>query len=199
MEGRPDIGLDSYDRLFPNQDTLPHGGFGNLIALPLQKQATRARATASSSTTISCHGAINGRFLSSVRQDQPSAGRSARAGRRAARPHPRRAAAAADEDDDEPWTAPPSRRRTEPPIAGELPQTLELVLGNQIYIAKDGCLRVFETGCFASRRFRIPEFYKAQAMRLSTYDKPRVIACAEDHPHHIGLPRGCLDDVRQSC
>ena len=39
MERRPDIGLDSYDRLFPNQDTLPHGGFGNLIALPLQKHA----------------------------------------------------------------------------------------------------------------------------------------------------------------
>src|SRR5882724_4467187 len=37
MEGRPDIGLDSYDRLFPNQDTMPQGGFGNLIALPLQK------------------------------------------------------------------------------------------------------------------------------------------------------------------
>ncbi|PYQ97531.1 MAG: restriction endonuclease subunit R, partial [Acidobacteria bacterium] len=37
MEGRPDVGLDSYDRLFPNQDTMPRGGFGNLIALPLQK------------------------------------------------------------------------------------------------------------------------------------------------------------------
>ena len=37
MEGRPDVGLDAYDRLFPNQDTLPQGGFGNLIALPLQK------------------------------------------------------------------------------------------------------------------------------------------------------------------
>ena len=31
--------LSSYDRLFPNQDTLPKGGFGNLIALPLQKEA----------------------------------------------------------------------------------------------------------------------------------------------------------------
>ena len=38
MERRPDIGLDSYDRFFPNQDTLPQGGFGNLIALPLQKR-----------------------------------------------------------------------------------------------------------------------------------------------------------------
>ena len=38
MEARPDIGLDSYDRLFPSQDTMPQGGFGNLIALPLQKR-----------------------------------------------------------------------------------------------------------------------------------------------------------------
>jgi very-short-patch-repair endonuclease len=42
MESRPDIGLSSYDRLFPNQDTMPRGGYGNLIALPLQKRA-RAR------------------------------------------------------------------------------------------------------------------------------------------------------------
>jgi hypothetical protein len=38
MERRPEVGLDSYDRLFPNQDTLPVGGFGNLIALPLQRR-----------------------------------------------------------------------------------------------------------------------------------------------------------------
>ena len=41
MERRPDVGLDSYDRLFPNQDTMPHGGFGNLIALPLQRAARK--------------------------------------------------------------------------------------------------------------------------------------------------------------
>ena len=45
--------------------------------------------------------------------------------------------------------------------------------------------------------FQNPEFYKAQAMRLPTYDKPRIICCAEDHPQHIGLPRGCLDDVQR--
>jgi len=37
MERRHQLGLRSYDRLFPNQDTMPHGGFGNLIALPPQK------------------------------------------------------------------------------------------------------------------------------------------------------------------
>ena len=39
MELRHQIGFDSYDRLFPNQDTMPKGGFGNLIALPLQRKA----------------------------------------------------------------------------------------------------------------------------------------------------------------
>src|SRR5438477_12743744 len=36
MSRRHELGMDSYDRLFPSQDTMPRGGFGNLIALPLQ-------------------------------------------------------------------------------------------------------------------------------------------------------------------
>ena len=39
MERRPDIGFGSYDRFFPSQDTMPIGGFGNSIALPLQRSA----------------------------------------------------------------------------------------------------------------------------------------------------------------
>ena len=46
--------------------------------------------------------------------------------------------------------------------------------------------------------FQNPEFYKAQAMRLSTYGKPRIIGCAEQHPQHIGLPRGCIEEVRRT-
>ncbi|WP_332649551.1 TOTE conflict system archaeo-eukaryotic primase domain-containing protein [Lysinibacillus sp. 54212] len=36
LSRRYELGMESFDRLFPNQDTLPKGGFGNLIALPLQ-------------------------------------------------------------------------------------------------------------------------------------------------------------------
>ena len=43
-----------------------------------------------------------------------------------------------EEGEDEPWTLPASRRRKEPPIAGELRPTLELVLADQIYIARHG-------------------------------------------------------------
>jgi len=39
MAHRHQLSMESYDRLFPNQDTLPRGGFGNLIALPLQRGA----------------------------------------------------------------------------------------------------------------------------------------------------------------
>ena len=74
---------------------------------------------------------------------------------------------------------------------------MEVVLGNQIYIAKEALPPGLRNRLLRLAAFQNPEFYKAQAMRLSTYDKPRIIACAEDHPHHIGLPRGCLDEVRE--
>ena len=74
---------------------------------------------------------------------------------------------------------------------------MELVLGNQLYIAKEGLHPGLRNRLLRLAAFQNPEFYKAQAMRLSTYNKPRVVGCAEDLPHHIGLPRGCLDDVRK--
>jgi Type III restriction enzyme, res subunit len=105
--------------------------------------------------------------------------------------------AAADEDDDMPWTAPPSRRRKEPPIIGPLPESLELVLADQIYIAKETLPPGLRNRLLRLAAFQNPEFYRAQAMRLPTYDKPRIISCTEDHPKHFALPRGCLDEVQQ--
>jgi hypothetical protein len=197
MEGRPDIGLDSYDRLFPNQDTMPQGGFGNLIALPLQRAARKE------DNTVFLDDALipwpdQWAFLASVRkigrpQIEQIVEDAERRGRILGVRLPPQ-----DDGDTEPWTARPSRHRRESPIVGELPSTLELVLGNQIYIAKEGLHPGLRNRLLRLAAFQNPEFYKAQAMRLSTYNKPRVVACAEDLPHHIGLPRGCLDDVRKT-
>jgi len=197
MEGRPDIGLDSYDRLFPSQDTMPHGGFGNLIALPLQKRARGQENSVFLDDNLT-PWPDQWAFLASTRKIGRSLVESLvqeaeRRGRVLGVRLPPQ-----DDGDEAPWTAPPSRRRKELPIVGELPQVLELVLGNQIYIAKDRLHPGLRNRLLRLAAFQNPEFYKAQAMRLSTYDKPRVIACAEDHPHHIGLPRGCLDDVCQA-
>jgi superfamily II DNA or RNA helicase/very-short-patch-repair endonuclease len=196
MERRPDIGLDSYDRLFPNQDTMPQGGFGNLIALPLQRAARKQ-----DNTVFLDDGFVpwpdQWAFLASLHKigrrqiDQIVEGAERRGRILGVRLPPQ------NDGDSEPWMAPPSRHWREPPIVGELPSAVELVLGNQIYIAKEGLHPGLQNRFLRLAAFQNPEFYKAQAMRLSTYNKPRVVACAEDLPHHIGLPRGCLDDVRK--
>lgn len=197
MESRPEIGLGSYDRLFPNQDTLPKGGFGNLIALPLQKQARQRGNTVFLDGQFKPHP-DQWSFLASVRgisrartealvREAESKGRII--GVRMA---------VIDEDDDAPWMAPPSRRRKEPPIIGPLPESLDLVLADEIYIAKENLPPGLRNRLLRLAAFQNPEFYRAQAMRLPTYDKPRIISCAEDHPKHFALPRGCLDEVQQA-
>ncbi len=191
-----DIGLDSYDRLFPNQDTMPQGGFGNLIALPLQK-GPRDQSNSVFVDDDLRPWADQWAFLATVRkiprsdveqivQDAERRGRVL-----GVRLPPQ------DEGNDEPWTAAPSRTRPAK-LLGQLPQSLGLLLGNQIYIAKEGLHPGLRNRLLRLAAFQNPEFYKAQTMRLSTWDKPRVIACAEDHPQHVALPRGCLEDVGQA-
>src|SRR6266545_3728942 len=118
MERRPDIGFDSYDRFFPNQDTLPHGGFGNLIALPLQKNARGA----GNSVFVDDHGEPHGdqwAFLSTIRRiSRGQLDQIVNDGERRGRIL---GVSLPPEEDGErtPWTAPPSRRRKDPPIVGE--------------------------------------------------------------------------------
>ena len=198
MERRPDIGLDSYDRFFPNQDTLPPGGFGNLIALPLQKRPRESGNGVFLDERMTPY-LDQWEFLSSIHKI--SRGEVEEVVRRAEAKGKVIGVRLVPEDDEEeatPWMAPPSRRRKDTPIAGPLPKTLELTLANQIYIGKEVLPPALRNRLIRLAAFQNPEFYKAQAMRLSTYDKPRIIACAEDHPKHIGLPRGCLDDLLQT-
>ena len=192
MERRPDIGFDSYDRFFPNQDTLPAGGFGNLIALPLQLRPRKS----GNSAFIDVSGvafADQWSFLAGIQKiSRPVAegivGAAERRGRVLG-------VQAAMQEEEAPWTLLPSRRSVEPPISGSMPANIELVLGNAIYVAKESLPPALRNRLIRIAAFQNPEFYKAQAMRLPTYDKPRIIACAEDHPKHIALPRGCLNDV----
>ncbi|MEE4606063.1 MAG: DEAD/DEAH box helicase family protein, partial [Desulfobacteraceae bacterium] len=80
-------------------------------------------------------------------------------------------------------------------IEGPLPGSVELMLANQIYISKEGLPPVLKNKLIRLAAFQNPEFYKAQAMRFPTYDKPRIVHCCEDFPKHIGLPIGCLGDI----
>ena len=101
-----------------------------------------------------------------------------------------------EEGDATPWVT-TEPRRTERPIAGPFPKELELVLGGEIFIGKDLLPPALRNRLIRLAAFQNPEFYRAQAMRLPTYDTSRIVACARDYPHHLGLPRGCLEDLRQ--
>jgi len=194
MEKRPEIGLDSYDRLFPNQDTMPKGGFGNLIALPLQKRPRERGNSVFLNEDFTPHP-DQWAFLSQVhRMNRNEVEAIVHEAERQGRVIGVREVIA-EEEDHAPWTAPPSRRRREPPIVGPLPDQIELILGNQIYIEKGGLPPALLNRLVQLAAFQNPEFYKAQAMRRPTYNKPRIISCCEDFPNHIGLPRGCLNEV----
>jgi hypothetical protein len=195
MDARPDIGFQSYDRLFPSQDTLPQGGFGNLIALPLQKRAREQGNSVFVDDQLVPYP-DQWAFLSSIRrlsrgQVEGLAAQGERRGRIVGLRLP------SEDEDLEPWKAAPSRRRVDPPADVVLPASIELVLGNEVYIPKQGLSPWLRNQIVRLSAFQNPEFYKAQAMRFATYGKPRIISCAEDNAAHIGLPRGCLDDLRE--
>ena len=196
MRERPEIGLDSYDRLFPSQDTMPKGGFGSLIALPLQKKARRRDNSVFIDQNINPYP-DQWAFLSSVQkisqqeleqivknfQDENEI-----IGVRTV---------VFDENENEPWKLSPSRKYKESPITEVLPGQLELVISNQIYIEKTNLPASLRNRIIRLAAFQNPEFYKAQAMRLSTFGKPRIVSCCEEYPKHLALPRGCFEELSQ--
>lgn len=193
MDRRPEIGLDSYDSFFPKQDTMPKGGFGNLIAIPLQKKPREKDNSVFLDDNLMPYqdqwaflSTIKRMSLSEVEKiiDQAE-NRGGILGVKIV---------ATDEDDIEPWLEPPSRKK-EIPVTGPLPDQIKLVLGNQIYIEKEILSPSLRNRLIRLAAFQNPEFYKAQAMRFPTFGKPRIINCCEDFPKHIGIPRGCLEEI----
>jgi hypothetical protein len=189
MERNPDIGFASYDRFFPSQDNMPSGGFGNLIALPLQHGPRLAGNSVFLDANFEPH-ADQWAFLSTLRRMTLAevtaiAEEAAQQGRVVGVRLP------LGDEEDEPWAALPSRRKLEPPIAGLLPESIEAVLADQIYIPREGLPAGLINRLVRLAAFQNPAFYSAQAMRLSTFGIPRVVACAELFSQHIALPRGC--------
>ena len=181
--------LSSYDRFFPNQDTLPKGGFGNLIALPLQKKPRENGFSVFVDDQFQPYP-DQWLFLLSVEKLSASEVESALF-RISGQSHPLDVAFVTDEEENEPWKRPPRDDR----ISDPLPESVTLVLANQTFIAKDELPQQLTNRLIRLAAFQNPEFYRAQAMRLSVWNKPRIIGCAENYPKHISLPRGCLDDI----
>src|SRR5438477_7014845 len=106
-----------------------------------------------------------------------------------------RMSTADDEGAQDPWTLPPSRKRRDGPIEGPLPKAVQIIHANLVYVEKKDLPPAMLNRLLRLAAFQNPEFYKAQAMRLSTYDKPRVIACGQEFVQHVAVPRGCLTET----
>jgi len=100
-----------------------------------------------------------------------------------------------EEDVDQPWALSPSRKPKPQIIKGPLPDKVSITQGSQIFIDKKDLPPPLINQLIRLAAFQNPEFYRAQAMRLPTFGKPRIICCAEDYPQHLSFPRGCLEEL----
>ena len=192
MNRRHEIKFKSYDRFFPNQDTMPKGGFGNLIALPLQKESRekdnsifidehfkpysdqwqflnsiqKLSEDKVKSLIVKLSVLANGNDLGVLRKD--------------------------DEKNSKPW----EKIQTPRLIADDFPGKIDLIKSKMIYILKDGISQKALNVLKRLAAFKNPEFYKAQAMRMSTYNKPRIISCSDEIDEYLCLPRGCEEDIK---
>lgn len=186
------LSLESYDRFFPSQDYLPKGGFGNLIALPLQR-TPRANGNSSFIDTKFETYADQWLYLNQVRRLSYSEVRQILSEYLPQQPTSR------DSFEDVAWLTDnsilektSSQNSVEPKLSGE---TIEITFGAMLSVPLENLpgrvvAKIKKTSSFAN-----PEFYKRQRMRMQTYPLSRFIFSGEIRPTEIILPRGVIDEV----
>ncbi|ERS84096.1 DNA helicase [Marinobacter sp. EVN1] len=182
MELHPSLSFDSYDRLFPNQDMMPEGGFGNLIALPLQNRARTRDCTV---------------FVDDNLSPYPDQWMVLRA-QKTVTPEQVRELVGNEpvhnglEDVAAPWEQ--SLPIETGAIAG-CPEKVVATLANHIYIKVSDLPAPLIARLRRLASFANPVFFKTQALRFSTHGIPRYISCARIEQGYISIPRGCFDDL----
>ncbi|MCL2337809.1 MAG: DEAD/DEAH box helicase family protein, partial [Firmicutes bacterium] len=195
MEGRHELKFTSYDRMFPSQDTMPQGGFGNLIALPLQR-TPRNQGNSLFIDEQFLPYADQWAFLSGMRrltadETERYIALLCQGGELGSLYRLNE-----DESTERPW----DKKAPEPNLNNsDFPAALCIVEANMLYIDKEGFSQRALNRLKRLAAFKNPAFYKAQAMRLSTWDKPRVISISDSDEtgKYLCLPRGCKVELSQ--
>lgn len=175
LETRYQLGMESYDRLFPNQDTLPRGGFGNLIALPLQR-GPRNKGNSVFVDENFIPYPNQWEFLSTIKRLNEK--------------QINNLVASFYKDE--------NIQESSPGLSNQpLPSEISIVNKNGILISKEGLPSSLISKIIKIGTFSNPEFYKAQSKRLSTHNIPRMINCVNEQGAHLILPRGCKEELNQ--
>jgi superfamily II DNA or RNA helicase len=188
MSENSNVSFNSYDMLIPRQDTISKFGFGNLVALPLQGKAGSNKNSLFVNEAMQ-HYPDQWEFLSTVRKLSAFELDSLLA--KLATIDDLGELVCNEEDEDalmKPW----EKRKLETSLsASDFNGSVSIVRANMLHITKSAlCPRAINS----IRRlaaFRNPDFYKHQAMRLETWDKPRIISTAEETSEFLSIPRGC--------
>jgi Uncharacterized protein conserved in bacteria len=185
MSVRHEIQFSSYDRMFPNQDFMPKGGFGNLIALPLQGGARKKgnsefvdKDFQSYSDQWAYLGSI--RKMNQVEIDGSLAELCVGNGLG-------ELANTKEVENIKPWES----RKIETLNTKDFSDILTIVEANRLYIPKEGITSKALNRIKRLSAFQNPQFYKTQKMRMSTYGIPRIIWSLDETEEYIGIPRGC--------
>lgn len=188
MEIYPNLSFDSYDRLFPNQDVLPEGGFGNLIALPLQREA---RLSGNSSFVDADLHIIEDQWqhLAKMKsippKDLPTL---------LTKVSPNSILFTEQEVVEKrvPWEM---TAKVKPLILENIPKNVSITLANHVYFELSELPSTLTARLRRLASFSNPVFFKTQALRFSTYGIPRFISCARIEQGYLAIPRGCLDEA----
>lgn len=195
MERNSSMGFDSYDRIFPCQNRLPKGGFGNLIALPLQGGPRKVgNSLFVDERLVPYYDQWD--FLSRIpmitREQFMTLCSRACSEKRQLIPQ-------TDEEVErnEPWSlfgAFRGPKKEEPALAASS-DPIRVVLGNAIYIDQEDLPPVLRGRLLRLAAFVNPRFREAEWMRRPVYGLSRVISRGIDGENFLVLPRGLLDAV----
>ena len=188
MSKRHELAFRSYDRLFPNQDTMPKGGFGNLIALPLQGAARNLNNSEFIDGDFKAYS-DQWAFLASISKFSEADIETLTA--KLCNGNELGVLKKDEEEVVKPWET--SKVKL---VKADFPQKLEIVQANMLFIPKAGFSQKALNHLKRLAAFKNPEFYKMQAMRMPTGQIPRVISCSEETAEYLFLPRGCEADVQ---
>ena len=180
------ISFNSYDRFFPNQDTLPEGGLGNLVALPLQGNA---RKNGNSVFVNEYFEPFPDQWEYLLNVGKLPASALEEILKQTANIMPLGDLSKTSES--KPWEVPTTAKIEKSDFSSEI----VITRSNMLYIPLSQLSSKVLNHLRRIASFRNPEFYSKQALRLSTYQTPRIISCADLTDEYLALPRGCEDAV----